>query len=108
MVGGGVSGCCLTARRCESSGPHSGDVTPNFERYGEAEEGLGWFIAAMARRGSSIMDKFSRRRWGEVGVAGIVGLSGVVGVAHRLGVCGCSKSDSMQDSGMMGLRGVGR
>ena len=109
MVGGGISGCCLTARRNSfSSAPTRGDVTPNFDR--RVEEGaFGWLSAAIARRGSSISDKFNRRRRGvnDVGVEGNAGLSGVVGVEDRLGVSERAESVSI-DSGAGRDCGVGR
>lgn len=80
-----------------------GLVTPNRDSCNEAGR-FGWLSFAIARRGSSMSDKFRRclrrgdcvelERECRVGVAGSVGLSGVVGVDARLGVCGASCSES--------------
>ena len=107
IVGGEISGCCLTARRKSSSAPTRGEVTPNFDKRGDVEI-LVWQSAAIARRGSSMRDKFNRRRGGckLVGVAGRAGLSGVVGVEDRLGVSG--RAEVSIDSGAGRGFGEGR
>jgi hypothetical protein len=48
--------------------------------------------AAMARRGSSTMERLSFLLPGNVGVVGLIGLRGLDGVDDRLGVRGCCDS----------------
>ena len=107
IVGGGICGCCLAARRKSSSAPTRGELTPNFDKRGDVEI-LVWQSAAIARRGSSMNEKSNRRRGGFklMGVAGRAGLSGVVGDEDRFGVSG--RAEVSIDSGAGRGLGEGR